>query len=70
MEWTRANEDVQTPIYFPDNAELVINIWRMTDERKVWYEWLVESYVVVPPGRKVRLGSSELHSSRKNGCLM
>ena len=48
---------------------MVVDIWRMTDERKVWYEWLVESWGEIG-GRKVRLGGSELHSSRKNGCLM
>lgn len=56
-------------MYFPDGTELVVSVWRMTDERKVWYEWLVEAWVVLGE-RRVRVGCSELHSSRKNGCLM
>jgi protein arginine N-methyltransferase 5 len=46
-----------------------VSMWRQTDDRKVWYEWLVESFVTIS-GRRVRLGISDLHSSKKNGCLM
>lgn len=79
-------------------------MWRQTDDRKVWYEWVVEVFKVeevcdlcdregcrgyanmlqpdYPIGkdgeqirtamreRKVKVGMSELHSSRANGCLM
>ena len=45
-------------------------MWRQTDDRGVWYEWIVEvSEKVKGKGRR-RLGMSELHSSRKNACLM
>ncbi|KAF2461203.1 PRMT5 arginine-N-methyltransferase-domain-containing protein [Lineolata rhizophorae] len=60
---------LKEPIYLPDNAELDVCMWRMTDDRKVWYEWLVESFVVLD-ARRVRLGVSDLHSSKKSGCLM
>jgi type II protein arginine methyltransferase len=63
----------QTPLYFPDSSELDISMWRQTDDRKVWYEWMVEAFLVVSEGgskRRVRIGISELHSSKKNGCLM
>jgi protein arginine N-methyltransferase 5 len=49
-------------------------MWRQTDDRKVWYEWMVESWIWTHqtggPEKRVRLGTSELHSSIKNGCLM
>lgn len=56
-------------MYLPDGAEVDVGMWRQTDDRKVWYEWLVETFVELG-GRRVRLGVSDLHSSRKNGCMM
>ena len=41
-------------------------MWRQTDDRSVWYEWLVE----VLDEKKRPLALSELHSSKKNACLM
>jgi protein arginine N-methyltransferase 5 len=61
---------LQTPISFPDSSELVVSMWRQTDDRKVWYEWLIESFLITEKGQRVRLGVSELHTSRENGCLM
>ena len=46
-----------------------ISMWRQTDDRGVWYEWLVEVFESGGKGKR-RLGMSELHSSRKNACLM
>ena len=60
---------LKTPIYVPESAEMVVNMWRQTDDRSVWYEWLVEVFEDAK-GKKRKLGMSELHSSRKNGCLM
>lgn len=72
----------QTPLYVPDNGELVVNMWRQSDDRKIWYEWMVESFGIVPgkgkeaargapsSGRRFRVGASELHSSIKEACLM
>lgn len=45
-------------------------MWRQTDDTRVWYEWIVEAYTWVGPNRRVKTGSSELHSSRKIACLM
>lgn len=56
-------------MYVPENSEMDVSMWRQTDDRKVWYEWLVESFVTIA-GRRVRLGISDLHSSKTNGCLM
>lgn len=59
----------QTPINMPDNAEVEVSMWRQTDDRKVWYEWIVEVFIRFN-GKRTRIAMSELHSSRKNGCLM
>lgn len=59
----------QTPINMPDNSEVEVSMWRQTDDRKVWYEWVVEVFIRLN-GKKTKLAMSELHSSRKNGCLM
>ena len=63
-------QNPQTPLPIPDNSELDISIWRETGERKVWYEWAVEAFAIGPGGQRYRLGTSDLHSSKKNGCLM
>ncbi|EMC91657.1 hypothetical protein BAUCODRAFT_78806 [Baudoinia panamericana UAMH 10762] len=59
----------RTPLYVPDGAELEVSMWRQTDDRKVWYEWMAEVHEEAN-GKRRGLGMSELHTSRKNGCLM
>ena len=66
-----ANADAsQKPLYFPQDAELEVTMWRQTDDTKVWYEWIVEAFAWVGPSSRVKVGASELHSSRKVACLM
>jgi type II protein arginine methyltransferase len=60
----------KVPITFPDNSELVISMWRQTNDKKVWYEWLVESYMTTNDGKRIRLGVSDLHSCKKNAVEM
>ena len=31
----------------PSNSELQVSIWRLTDQRQVWYEWYAESFLPV-----------------------
>jgi type II protein arginine methyltransferase len=45
-------------------------MWRQTNDREVWYEWLVEAYTWIGPNQRVKVGASELCSSRKVSCLM
>jgi len=61
---------IENPLYYPDDSELEVSIWRQTDDRKVWYEWMVEAFAMVGPEKRMRLGMSEVGSSRKVGCLM
>ncbi|KAF2842358.1 arginine N-methyltransferas-like protein [Patellaria atrata CBS 101060] len=69
ISWFPIFFPLKTPVYIPDNSELEISMWRQTDDRKVWYEWLVEVFMV-DAHRRIRLGVSDIHSSKKNGCLM
>ncbi|KAF2704450.1 arginine N-methyltransferas-like protein [Pleomassaria siparia CBS 279.74] len=69
ISWFPIFFPLKTPIQVPAGSELEISMWRQTDDRKVWYEWLVESFVTVN-NRRLRLSISDLHSSKSNGCLM
>ncbi|KAI9679533.1 MAG: methyltransferase protein [Caeruleum heppii] len=69
ISWFPIYFPLKKSLYFPDDSELVVSIWRQTDDRKVWYEWMVEAFTAVRD-QHVRLGCSEMHSSRKTGCLM
>jgi protein arginine N-methyltransferase 5 len=60
----------QKPLYFPQDTELEVSMWRQTDDTKVWYEWLVEVYAWVGPNTRIKVGATDLHSSRKVACLM
>jgi protein arginine N-methyltransferase 5 len=44
-------------------------MWRQTDDRMVWYEWLIELFVDID-GVSTRVSSTTLHSSKKNACVM
>lgn len=70
ISWFPIFFPLKTPMFIPDNASLTCSIWRQTDGRKVWYEWMVESWMLAPNHQKLRLGQSEMHSSIKSGCLM
>ena len=61
---------LQNSIYVPDLSELDVSIWRLTDDKKVWYEWIVEAYTILDDSQRFRLGVSDLHSSKKVACLM
>lgn len=60
----------KTPIFLPENAVADVSMWRQTDDRKVWYEWMLEVYAVIDKTRRIKVGSTELHSSEKEACLM
>lgn len=42
----------------PSNSELQVSIWRLTDQRQVWYEWYAESFLPVlrPPAETPTAG--------------
>ncbi|OAG12489.1 Skb1 methyltransferase [Paraphaeosphaeria sporulosa] len=69
ISWFPIFFPLRTPVHLPSNSELEVSMWRQTDDRKVWYEWLVEAFATVG-GQRIRLGVSDLHSSKSHGCLM
>ncbi|KIV87234.1 hypothetical protein PV11_02792 [Exophiala sideris] len=82
ISWFPIYFPLKAPLTVPDNAELSVTMWRRTDDRRVWYEWIVDVFIYLPSsnangkagamskGPKVRIGGSELHSSEKEACLM
>jgi protein arginine N-methyltransferase 5 len=61
----KANGFYQEPLYLPSGSELQVSIWRLTNERQVWYEWHAESFLMImtPPGGKDELS---MYSSGKH----
>lgn len=67
----------QEPLYLPSNSELQVSIWRLTNERQVWYEWHAESFlsmlspaVATPDGMlspSGSLGNASLYPSTSMG---
>lgn len=39
---------LRSPVYVPGNSELVCDFWRLTDGKKVWYEWVISHPQAVP----------------------
>ncbi|KAJ8612989.1 hypothetical protein MRB53_037197 [Persea americana] len=37
---------LRTPLYVLDNGEVDVGMWRRTDGRRVWYEWVVDAFSV------------------------
>ncbi|KAG8863184.1 methyltransferase protein [Tulasnella sp. 330] len=48
LSWFPIFFPFKEPLYLPANSEVDISIWRVTDRRKVWYEWFAESFFRVP----------------------
>ncbi|KAG0035126.1 hypothetical protein BGZ82_005404 [Podila clonocystis] len=54
FSWFPIYFPVKTPLYIPAHSQVVLDFWRLTDTRKVWYEWRVSCKVE---------GLGEIHSS-------
>ncbi|KAF8573487.1 PRMT5-domain-containing protein [Ramaria rubella] len=48
LSWFPLFFPLKEPLYLPANSELHVSIWRLTDKRKVWYEWSAESFLAIP----------------------
>ncbi|KAI1084652.1 Skb1 methyltransferase [Whalleya microplaca] len=70
ISWFPIFFPLKQPLYFPPDTELEVSMWRQTDDAKVWYEWMVEAFMWVGPTQRVKVGGSEMCSSRKMACLM
>ncbi|KAI5306487.1 DEAH-box ATP-dependent RNA helicase prp43 [Ascosphaera pollenicola] len=47
ISWFPIYFPLRTPLTVPPNSELVVTMYRQTDSRKVWYEWIVEVFALV-----------------------
>ncbi|KAI1817622.1 protein arginine N-methyltransferase [Poronia punctata] len=70
VSWFPIFFPLKQPLYFPPDSELEVSMWRQTDDGKVWYEWMVEAFMWVSPTQRLKVGGSDLCSSRKVACLM
>ena len=41
---------LREPLYVPDNSELEVHLWRLTDDKRVWYEWSAEVFLCLEQG--------------------
>lgn len=62
LSWFPLFFPFKEPLYLPSNSELHVSIWRLTDERQVWYEWYAESFLPV-----FNSSSSPEHSEDTSG---
>ncbi|KAH7930189.1 PRMT5-domain-containing protein [Leucogyrophana mollusca] len=51
LSWFPLFFPFKDPLYLPSNSELQVSLWRLTNQRQVWYEWYAESFLPVfsPP---------------------
>lgn len=69
LSWFPMWFPLSTPLYVTEGCEVDVSLWRLTDNKRVWYEWAVETYIPggISPGskhrRRIRTGVSELHNS-------
>ncbi|CAG8593953.1 3805_t:CDS:10 [Ambispora leptoticha] len=52
---------LKTPIFLPGNSKINVHFWRLTDSRKVWYEWCVDHSLQIG-AKNISLGTSVLHN--------
>ncbi|KIL64458.1 hypothetical protein M378DRAFT_11467 [Amanita muscaria Koide BX008] len=48
LSWFPLFFPIKEPLYLPSNSELQVSIWRLTNERQVWYEWHAEAFLAIP----------------------
>ncbi|KAF9984695.1 hypothetical protein BGZ75_003734 [Mortierella antarctica] len=54
FSWFPIYFPIKTPLFVPAKAQVVLDFWRLTDTRKVWYEWRVSCRVA---------GLGEIHAT-------
>ncbi|KAF9450345.1 PRMT5-domain-containing protein [Macrolepiota fuliginosa MF-IS2] len=69
LSWFPLFFPFKEPLYLPSNSELQVSIWRLTNERQVWYEWHAESFLTIPitPGSRDDLSSLQPASGISQG---
>ncbi|KAJ7707762.1 PRMT5-domain-containing protein [Mycena rosella] len=71
LSWFPLFFPFKEPLYLPSNSELQVSIWRLTNQRQVWYEWHAEAFIdivsVASAESDVPIGSPR--SATYNGSL-
>ncbi|KAJ5279382.1 hypothetical protein N7478_004754 [Penicillium angulare] len=57
ISWFPIYFPLKTPLNVPDNGEIVATMYRQTDDRKVWYEWMVEVFALEPTSNSTKLST-------------
>ncbi|KAF3483168.1 arginine N-methyltransferase HSL7 [Arthroderma uncinatum] len=78
ISWFPIYFPLKSPIYVSENSDIVLTMFRQTDDRKVWYEWMVEVFMYRNAtdmrgggqSKRIRVAMSDIHSSIRDGCLM
>ncbi|KAI2616296.1 Skb1 methyltransferase [Hypoxylon sp. NC1633] len=70
MSWFPIFFPLKEPLYFADDTELEVSMWRQTDDTRVWYEWMIEAFTWISPSLKIKIGASKLCSSRNVACTL
>ncbi|ETN45074.1 uncharacterized protein HMPREF1541_09950 [Cyphellophora europaea CBS 101466] len=65
MSWFPLYFPLKSAVWFPDDSECVVTLWRREDGRKVWYEWMVEAFVYVDEGGRTRGKRGKANASGK-----
>ncbi len=58
-----SNRHLKEPLYLPDDSELDVSIWRLTNRQKVWYEWTAEAFLNTPASHRPGPRISTPHES-------
>ncbi|PWN40076.1 PRMT5-domain-containing protein [Ceraceosorus guamensis] len=45
LSWFPIFFPFKEPLYLPAKSELDVSMWRLTSDRKVWYEWCAQAYL-------------------------
>ncbi|KAF3914031.1 hypothetical protein AA313_de0200099 [Arthrobotrys entomopaga] len=64
ISWFAIYFPLKTPMPVPDNSEVQVSFWRTTDGRKVWYDWMVETFgFVYEPNDPTPASTAAMRSS-------
>ncbi|KAJ5945864.1 hypothetical protein N7454_002703 [Penicillium verhagenii] len=67
ISWFPIYFPLKTPLNVPDNGEIVVTMYRQTDDRKVWYEWMVEVFALERTSAPATLVSTPAMSGARMG---
>ncbi|WBW72063.1 type II protein arginine N-methyltransferase Skb1 [Schizosaccharomyces osmophilus] len=67
FSWFPIYIPIEKPMYVPENSQLQLHLWRMTDGARVWFEWSANTYLVLRNGSHIHLSSTDIHNASGRG---